>query len=228
MTIAKKRASEPRSYRAPLREQAALRTRLLVTKAAKATFEKQGWSGATMATIAERAGVSQSTVEALFRTKAVLLQAAVDYAIRGDIDPTPIRGREITNQIETAADAVTMLELHAGHLRAVHGRSARLAFVVEQAALSDRHVAALWRRMNDNRRDGVEWATRTLLAKPGAEHLCAPGVETTFWVALDWSTYRVLTTHAGLTPDGYRQWILDYYLRMFGLATLGLRVARER
>jgi len=206
-----------RQYRAPLREHAALRTRRLVTKAAKETFEKQGWSGATMATIAERAGVSQSTVEALFRTKPALLQAAVDYAIRGDIDPLPIRGRKISTDMEAAPDAVSMLELHAGHLRAVQGRSARLAFVVEQAAKSDRRVAVLWRRMNVNRRDGVEWAARTLLAKPAVKHLRAADVEKTFWVALDSGNYRLLTDYVGLSADEYERWILEYYLRMFAL-----------
>jgi AcrR family transcriptional regulator len=215
MTTQKDRAA--RRYRAPLREDGALRTRLAITKAAKEAFEKQGWSGATMSTIAERAGVSQSTVEALFHTKAVLLRAAVDYAIRGDIDPLPIRGREISNQMEAAPDAVSMLELHAGHLRAVHSGSAHLAFVVEQAAKSDKGVAALWRQMNANRRDGVEWAARTLLGKPGVKHLGAADVEKTFWVALDWGNYRLLTDYAGLSADGYQQWILAYYLRMFAL-----------
>jgi AcrR family transcriptional regulator len=211
----KDRAS--RRYRAPLREDGALRTRRLITKAAKEAFEKQGWSGATMSTIAERAGVSQSTVEALFRTKPVLLQAAVDYAIRGDIDPRPIRDREISTRMEAAPDAVSMLELHAGHLRAVHGRSAHLAFVVEQAAKSDKGVAPLWRKMNKNRRDGVEWAARTLLAKRGATHLRAVDVETTFWVALDWANYRLLTDYVGLSAEHYEEWILEYYLRMFAL-----------
>jgi AcrR family transcriptional regulator len=170
-----------------------------------------------MATIADRAGVSQSTVEALFRTKPALLQAAVDYAIRGDIDPLPIRGRKISTDMETAPDAIAMLELHAGHLRAVHGRSAHLAFVVEQAAKSDKRVAALWRRMNVNRRDGVEWAARTLLAKPAVEHLHTPDVEKTFWVALDWGNYRLLTEYVRLTAEDYEQWLLGYYMRMFSL-----------
>jgi len=206
-----------RRYRAPLREDGALRTRRLIIKASKETFEKHGWSGSTVSTIAERAGVSQSTVEAVFRTKPVLLKAAVDYAIRGDIDPLPIRGREITTQIETAPDAISMLELHAAHLRGVHGRSAHLAFVVEQAAKSDKRVAALWRQMNANRRDGVEWAARTLLGKPGVKHLRTADVEKTFWVSLDWGNYRLLTDYVGLSAPEYEQWILDYYLRMFAL-----------
>ena len=71
--------------------------------------------------------------------------------------------------------------------------------------------------MVENRRHGVEWATRTLLGKPAVEHLHAGDVETTFWAALDWGNYRTLTDHAGLSADGYQQWILRYYVRMFAL-----------
>ena len=217
MRARKKDRAARRRYQAPLREQGADRTRRLITKAAKDAFERNGWAGATVATIAKRAGVSQSTVEAVFHTKRALLKAAVDYSIRGDVDPLPIRGRQISKEIEAAPDPISMLELHAAHLRGVHGRSAKLALVVEQAAKSDKGVAALWRQMNDNRRDGVQWATRTLLAKPGVKHLHPAEVEKTFWVALDWGTYRVLTDHAGLTGEDYQDWILDYYLRMFAL-----------
>jgi AcrR family transcriptional regulator len=210
-------AGRSRPYQAPLREDGALRTRRLITVAAKELFERHGWSGTTVSMIAKSAGVSQSTVEAVFRTKAALLKAAVDYSIRGDVDPLPIRGREISAQMEAAPDPISMLELHAGHLRGIHGRSAELAFVVEQAARSDPAVAALWRQMNENRLDGVEWAARTLLAKPGVKHLRAADVEKTFWVALDWGNYRLLTDHAGLSADAYQRWILDYYVRMFAL-----------
>jgi len=209
---------------APLREDAALRTRRRIVKAAKEAFEKHGWPGATVPVIAARAGVSPSTIEAIFRTKPVLLKEAVDYAIRGDFDPLPMSGRAITTEIEAAPNAVSMLELHAGHLRGVQGRSADLAFVVEHAAKSDKRVAALWRQMNENRRYGVEWAARTLLAKPGVAHLRVVDVERVFWVALDWNNYRLLTDDVGLSPEAYEQWIVEYYLRMFALE----RRARSR
>jgi hypothetical protein len=48
-------------------------------------------------------------------------------------------------------------------------------------------------------------------------HLRVPDVEKTFWVALDWGNYRLLTDYAGLSAQDYEQWILDYYLRMFAL-----------
>ena len=33
----------------------------------------------------------------------------------------------------------------------------------------------------------------------------------TFWVALDWGTYRTLTAYARLSAAGYEEWLRDYY-----------------
>ena len=171
--------------------------------------------GATIAAIAKAAGVSQKTVEAVFGTKAALLKAAVDYAIRGDAGSTPVRLRPVSAEMEAAVDATTMLKLHAAHLRRANERAAPITLVVEYAAHGDPRVAELWDEINRNRTYGVQWATRTLLGKPGMGHLDARTVETIFWVALDWGTYRLLTEHVGLDADAYEQWIADYYRRMF-------------
>jgi AcrR family transcriptional regulator len=204
-----------RRYHAPSRAAAAAETRDAVVAAAKRTFEARGWSGATMAAIGADAGVSPKTIEALFGTKATLLKATVDYAIRGDAGSTPVRRRPVTTEMEAAPDAATMLNLHAAHLRRANERAAPIAFVVEHAAHSDPRVAELWGEINRNREYGVQWAARTLLAKPATGHLDRRTVERIFWVALDWGTYRLLTDHAGLDADEYQQWIADYYRRMF-------------
>ena len=70
-----------RPYHAPQRAAAAARTREAIMTAAKDAFERLGWPGATMRGIADQAGVSVKTVEALYRTKAELLKHVVDYAI---------------------------------------------------------------------------------------------------------------------------------------------------
>jgi AcrR family transcriptional regulator len=201
-----------RAYHAPRREAAAARTREAIVRAAKQLFEERGWAGTTVRAIGGVAGVSQKTVEALFGTKAALLQAAVDYAIRGDVDPLPMPQRQAIAQMEEAAEAATMLKLHAAHLRAINQRSARLAWAVEHAASADPAVAALWQQMNRNRAFGVRWATETLLGKRGRKRgLTRQQVDAAFWVALDWGTYRTLTEHAGLTPDQFEQWLRGYY-----------------
>ncbi len=203
-----------RRYHAPQRQAAAEHTRLVIVSAAKRRFEAAGWTGTTIRAIAEEAGVSPKTVEAVFGTKATLLAAAVDLAIRGDLRPDPMPVREPIAEMEAAPDAETMLALHAAHLRVVNERSARLAWTVEHAARSDRTVAKLWDRLNRNRRFGVEWAVRTLLGKPGARPLDPQEAATVVWVALDWGTYRLLTEHAGLDADGFQAWVAAYYRRM--------------
>lgn len=180
--------------------------------AARDAFEQRGWAGTVLRDIAADAGVSQKLVEAQFGTKAALLHAAVDFAIRGGIDTTPMPQRKAVAQMEEAPDAKTMLDLHARHLRSINERSAAIAHAVEQAATADPAVAQLWQRMNANRAYAVRWATSTLLRKPGRRRgLRQRNVEANFWVALDWNTYRTLTEHAGLTPPEFERWLQRYY-----------------
>ncbi|HEY5694233.1 MAG TPA: helix-turn-helix domain-containing protein [Gaiellaceae bacterium] len=206
-------ADNRRRYDTSRRQAAAAERRLAVVAAAREAFERRGWAAVRVREIAEAAGVSQKLVEAVFGTKAALLQAAVDYAIRGDVDPLPMPERESAQAMEAAPDAAEMLRLHARHLRRVNARSARIASVVEHAAPADPAVAALWREMNRNRRYAVDWATDTFLAKRGRRRgLRRARVAATFWVALDWGTYRTLTAHAGLDDDGYERWLRSYYV----------------
>jgi AcrR family transcriptional regulator len=210
------RKPKKRGYRSPRRAAQAAHTRETIVQAAQRLFEQRGWSGTTLPFVASDAGVSLKTVEAVFGTKAVLLQATVDYAIRGDLDPARMPQRDSVAQMEAAPDAATMLRLHAKHLRVINSRSARIAAAVEQAAASDDTVATLWRQMNHNRRYAVRWAARTLLTKPGHKPgLTRKQTETGFWVALDWATYRTLTDQAGLTTTQYEAWLSTYYCDVF-------------
>jgi AcrR family transcriptional regulator len=201
-----------RRYHAPAREAGATQTREAIVGAAKQSFEERGWSATTLRSIADVAGVSVKTVEASFGTKAALLEAVVTYAIRGDLDPKPVAARERIAEVEAAPDAASMLRLHAAHLRHVHERSARIAFAVEQAAASDPIAAERWHEMNRNRAFAIERATEVLWGKPGRKPGLTKGdARASFWVALDWATYRTLTEHAHLTPDEYEAWLYRYY-----------------
>lgn len=204
-----------RAYHAPARAAAAARTREAIVTAAADAFERLGWSGATMRGVADQAGVSVKTVEALYRTKAELLKEAVDYAIAGDLRPIPILGRETVAAMAAAPDAPTMLGLHAHHTRAISQRLVPIAWVVEQAAPTHPEIAGLWAQMNDNRRTGARWAAATLLTKPGVPtHLSHRDAEDVFWIAIDPATYRSLTLGRGLSPSGFQTWIRTFYEKM--------------
>ena len=196
-----------RPYHAPQRAAAAARTREAVVAAAKDAFERLGWSGTTMRGIADQAGVSVKTVEALYRTKAELLKQVIDYAIAGDLRPIPVLGRESVEAMQAAPDAATMLALHAHHARAISARAALVLWVAEQAAPAHQDVAKLWAQNNDNRRTGARWTATTLLAKPGLPpHLRQRYAEEVFWIAIDPATYRSLTLGRGLRPADFETW----------------------
>lgn len=204
-----------RRYHSPSRTLAAARTREAILRAAKSRFEHVGWAGATIPAIAEAAGVSPKTVEAVFRTKASLLAAVVDFAIRGDASQVPMPRCAQVAEMEAAGTAATMLDLHAAHVRSVNQRSARIAWVVEHAAEADPVAGELWRQMLHNRRFGVAWAASTLLAKQDVRRdLVRTDAERVFLLALDWGTYRTLTAEGGLTPERFETWLRGYYRAM--------------
>ena len=206
-----------RRYDTRRRAAAAALTRERVLRAAKDAFETRGWAGATIPAIARAARVSHQTIEAAFGTKAALLQATVDFSIRGDVSPVPMQRREVVAEIDAAPTAAAMLDLHARLVRSVSERSAAIAWAVEHAATSDRRVARLWRTMTHNRRFGVTWAAGTLLAKADApQYLERDYVEDVFWVALDWNTYRTLTRDRGFVADEFEAWLRHYYRGMLG------------
>jgi AcrR family transcriptional regulator len=204
-----------RPYHAPRRTAAAAQTREAILAAAKARFEAGGWVATTMAAVAADAGVSPKTIEASFGTKAKLLAAVVDYAIRGDVDPTPMVNRAAVQAERDAPHAATMLDLHARRSAGILSRSAHIAWVVESAAAGDQRVGELWAQMTHNLRFGVDAAAETLLAKPGVRPGLTPEeTRQILLVAMHWGTYRTLTGMAGLDVDAVETWIKRYYRRM--------------
>ena len=205
-----------RPYNAPRRAAAAAQTREAILRAAKHRFEARGWAGTTIAAIGRDAEVSPKTIEALFGTKAALLSAVVDFAIRGDVAELPMVRRQAAQAVESAPDAATMLERHIAHALPITQRSAGIAAVVESAAGTDQRIAKLWKRMTHNRRFGARWAAETLLQKPDASpDLTVEEAEQVFIIAIDWATHRTLSTELGLTDAEIQAWMRRLYQRMF-------------
>lgn len=72
-----------RKYSSPLRSQQAELTRTLIAQAARERFLGHGWSGTTVRSVAEAAGVSEATVYAIYGNKAGLAISLVDDADTG-------------------------------------------------------------------------------------------------------------------------------------------------
>ena len=215
-----------RTYHAPRRTAAAAETRQAILRAAKEEFEARGWAATTMRSIAVRAAVSPKTVEALFATKPALLEATLVAALGGDPANTDAGGLarpevvlelrgEARRKIEEAPDAATMLEVHSALLSEINARAARLCWALETAVPSDERLAEISARMAEVVSFGARWLAGVLLRKPGVRaDLTLREAEETFLVAIDWNTYRTLTTRGDMRPEDVQAWVARYYRRM--------------
>jgi AcrR family transcriptional regulator len=217
-----------RPYHAPRRTAAAAQTREAILRAAKEEFEAHGWAATTMRSIAQNAGVSPKTVEALFSTKPALLEATLMVAFGGEaadsvdgavpiLRPESVLEMrvEAAREIEDAPDAETMLQLSSALAREINGRAARICWAVETGVSSDERLAELWARLIAAQRFGLHWTAEVLLQKPGirADLSVREAEETILW-AIDWNTYRTLTEKGGLTPEAVEAWTMGFYRRM--------------
>jgi AcrR family transcriptional regulator len=217
-----------RPYHAPRRTAAAAQTRQAILQAAKEEFEARGWAATTMRSIAENAGVSPKTVEALFSTKPALLEATLMVAFGVDhTDPVSgdvailrpeavleMRGAA-AREMEEAQDATTMLELSSALARDVNARAEGICWAIETAIPGDERLAEVWARLIAAQRFGVHWTAEILLQKPGIRPgLTLREAEETILAGLDWNTYRTLTMKGGLTPEAVQEWTMRYYRRM--------------
>jgi AcrR family transcriptional regulator len=217
-----------RTYHAPRRTAAAAATRQAILRAAKEEFEVRGWAATTMRSIALSAGVSPKTVEALFATKPALLEATLLAAFDVDAenadagDRTVLRPEavvelraEAVKEIETAPDAASVLELHSALVADVSARVARLCWALETAVPSDERLAEVSARMTEVILFGARRLAAVLLGKPGVRaDLTLREAEETFLVAIDWNTYRTLTTKGDMRPEDVQRWVAHYYRRM--------------
>src|SRR6185437_7914691 len=106
---------KPRPYRSERRREQAEQTRERVLGAAVRVFTDRGFEAATVAAIAEQAGVSPETIYARFGTKKALLVELVGRAARGP-DPAPILEQGGPQRVAAASDQREQLRIFAADI----------------------------------------------------------------------------------------------------------------
>ena len=128
-----------RTYRSPLREEAARRTREAVLEAAAEVFVEVGYAGATIEQIAARAGVSRPTVFGVGSKAQLFALARLRAATGGRLTAND----EGFQQLLAIPDARRLLEEFAAFTAAISQRLGPLQLVLEQAAGTDPELAQL-------------------------------------------------------------------------------------
>lgn len=122
----------------------AAQTRTRIVEAATAEFGSKGYAGASMAAIADRAGVAVQTVYFVFHTKAELLGVAIDRAVLGGTHPVLPENQEWFIQGAGPNDIAEKLTRFVSGSGAILFRAAALSEVNRVAALTDEEAKRVY------------------------------------------------------------------------------------
>ena len=192
-----------RTYRSPLREEAARRTREAVLEAAVEVFVEVGYAGATIEQIAARAGVSRPTVFGV-GSKAQLFALARQRAATG--------GRVTANdegfqQLLAIPDGRRLLTEFAAFTAAIARRLGPLQLVLEQTAGTDPELAQL---LESSQQELLECA-RGIVAAVAAtgslrRDIPAEAAADMLWLQIQPTNYRRLVQERGWSHRAFERW----------------------
>lgn len=196
-----------RPYRSDRRREQAEQTRVRVLDAAASLFADRGYDGASIAGIAERAGVAEETVYGHFRNKRTLLGELVARAVRGR-DGRPVPEQAGPRRLAETADQHEQLRLFAADIALRLERAAPLVALVAAAARSEPELAELLTRLHDDRRRNLRVLVDALAAR-GPLRLSREKALDATWALTSPELHQLLVRVGGWTPRRYRGWLAD-------------------
>ncbi|MCA1683032.1 MAG: TetR/AcrR family transcriptional regulator [Actinobacteria bacterium] len=203
---------KPRRYRSERRREQAEQTRQRVLDAAAKLFEQRGYEGASIAAIAQEAGVSEETIYARFRNKRTLLGELVSAAVRGD-DPAPVPEQAGPRAIVAATDQNEQLRLFAADIVLRLERAAPVVATVAGASRSEPELAALLARLHGDRLKNLGVLVDALAANGPLRLERGEAVETV-WALVSPELHQLLTRQRGWSRRRYCAWIADSLTRL--------------
>ena len=188
---------------------AAASTRAQVLEAAHQLFLGKGFSGTTIRSVAESAGVSQETIYKSFGSKAALLKAVYDVALAGDADEAPLAARPEALAVLEASTPEASAQAYADLARIVSVRTDPLLRVLLRSRGSDRALEAFARTTDGERLIGARhfvghWHAQRWLR----DDVTAPRAAEIVW-ALNSPEPRWLLLDHGWTQHDFTRWLAE-------------------
>lgn len=186
-----------------MRARQAAETRQYVLSAATRLFIERGWAATTLAAVSAEAGTAVETVYSAFGSKSGLLIAAIDAAIVGDDDDTPLveraefaalgAGRR-SERLVTAARIITRALVHAVPLMGA----------LQEASASDAASKVRWQAYETDRRAVILTGLERILGKEPPETLVD-----SIWALASPEVFTKLTGERGWTVERYERWLVQ-------------------
>lgn len=174
------------------------RTRTALLVAARELVESEGFDALTMATTAERAGVSRRAAYLHFRSRNAML-----IALYRHLGETEDLGTSL-QAIWDSPDAVSALTEWAHHMARAHPRIMAVSRAVERARFTDEGAAELWDFTMSSWDQGctrlMQW-----LADEGAlsTSWTVEAARDTLWGLMSWDLLERLIVDRGWSRDEY-------------------------
>lgn len=204
------RVKPTRRYESPVRREQAAATRRRILEAAQQRFERDGYTGTSMASIADAAGVSLKTVYLGFETKSGVLRALWHLLLRGDDSSIPVGDRSWFTAVLDEPDPERKLRLNIRNATIVRGRIGGLLRVIRDAAPAEPEVANLWSRIEtefyENQRAVIEDLHRRRALRRGLGVVRATDI---LWTLNHPDVYGLLVNGRGWTPEQQERWLAD-------------------
>lgn len=198
-----------RSYRSPVRADAARRTRGLVVDAARKLFLDQGYGSTSVAQIARVAGVSGQTVYNVFGTKADLLKQVYDVTLVGDDEPVPFAQRPEVRALMLIEDPAELLHAYCAVGSVLLSRLGPLLRVVtEGAATGQPDLVGLLAVTGAERLLGVTGMVGRLRELgPLRDGVDADEARDVLWSLTSLELWQLLVGQRGWSRERYTDWL---------------------
>ncbi len=177
--------------------------------AARQLFERDGYPATSIAAVAKAAQVTPRTIYLGFETKAGLLRAVWNSALRGDVDSPPVAEQRWFREVLAEPDPARTLRLNARNSRRFKQRSTALLQVIRDAAPLEPEIAELWHRIQAEYHANQLQVVRSLAPgalKPGLDAQRAADI---IWTLNHPNTWIQLSVLRGWTPARYARWVAD-------------------
>jgi AcrR family transcriptional regulator len=199
-----------RRYDATRRQAQAAQTRQDILDGAQRLFLERGYAGATLAAIAQAAGVVVETIYRAYGSKADLLAAVVRAAVAGGAAraQVPVEQRPAIQAVIAGTDPRRQLALYAATQPGIHARAGPLLRVLAGAAAAEPELAQVWAQLEQERLAGMGRFAK-LLADRGRLRPGLPVEEARdlLWTLNSLAVHDLLVLQRGWAPERYRDWL---------------------
>ena len=204
-----------RTYNSSRRKAQARETRQHIVEAARKLFAENGYSGATIESIAQEAGVAKETIFATFGNKRNILASLVDVSVGGDDQPIPLLQRPGPQSVLQEPDPAQQLHRFAEDISGILERVAPVFEILRMAAKTEPDINELLKNLLEERLKNMAIFVQHVAARtPLREGLDEAQAAEIVWTLTSPEVFQLLTKDRGWVRERYVEWLGETLMRV--------------